>query len=56
MKTSQQEITQDQALDQVELITIDGGVVGDGNGGGCIPDPLDKLRPQTPIFPTGQVY
>lgn len=38
-------------LTQTELVQIDGGVTGDGQGGGCTPNPLDKLIPTLPTFP-----
>jgi len=39
-----------ETLSQVELRTIIGGVVGDGQGGGCIPDTI--LFPGPIVTPT----
>ena len=53
MKTEQSKNTETQTLNSLEVITIDGGVYGEG---GCIPNPLDKLVPQLPMLPTEQTY
>lgn len=53
MKTEQSKNTGTQTLNSLEVITIDGGVYGEG---GCIPNPLDKLLPQPPTLPTEQTY
>ena len=53
MQIKQSKNTETQALNNLEVITIDGGVYGDG---GCIPNPFDKLLPQLPTLPTEQTY
>ncbi len=36
-----------ETLSNKEVNTIFGGITGDGHGGGCIPNPLDKIGKPT---------